>query len=305
MGAGDEDAQLEELEVLSSIFPDELEVVQAAAPRELRLQLVPHAPGGDENHVAITLVAVLPADYPSAVPPELTIEIQKGLGQKQRDELKALADKTASADVGVPVIFTVCEALKEWLCDNNVAGQDGSMYSEMLRREQKKDSDQKRRDEKKAISRAADLEVAEKMVDPEEEERIRRRQAGQPVTVESFNAWKAKFDEEMRAQAALFNGGQVPGEGLEARLTGKQLFLQNKAGLLDGDDLVASAENDEELGGGAEADEPSKRAAGGEPLFEDDDDDDDDEDWVPGEDEEDDDDDEDDEDFDPESHEDA
>jgi len=143
-------------------------------------------------------------------------------------------------------------------------------------------------------------------VDPEEEERIRRRQAGQPVTVESFNAWKAKFDEEMRAQAALFNGGQVPGEGLEARLTGKQLFLQNKAGLLDGDDLVASAENDEDLGGGAEADEPSKRAAGGEPLFgEDDDDDDDDEDWVPGEDDEDDDDDEDDEDFDPESHEDS
>jgi hypothetical protein len=36
-------------------------------------------------------------------------------------------------------------------------------------------------------------------MDPEEEERIRKRQAGHPVTVEVFMAWKLKFEEELRA----------------------------------------------------------------------------------------------------------
>ena len=35
-------------------------------------------------------------------------------------------------------------------------------------------------------------------LDPEEEERIRRRQAGHPVTVEVFMEWKKKFEAEMR-----------------------------------------------------------------------------------------------------------
>jgi len=262
----------------------------SVAPRTLKISLVPHAPGGDENHVAIALVALLPSDYPSSVPPELSIEIQKGLGQKQGDELKALADRTAGADVGMPTIFTVCEALKEWMCDNNVAGQDGSMYSEMLRREQKKDSDLKKKEEKKAISKAADMEVAEKSIDPEEEERIRKRQAGQPVTVESFNAWKAKFEEEIRVQAALF-GGPALGTGTELRLTGKQMFMLNKAGLLDGDDLVAAAESEEV----AEGDLRKASGGGGGGGVDDDQDEDDqdDEDWEPNEDEEDDDDDDD------------
>lgn len=34
-------------------------------------------------------------------------------------------------------------------------------------------------------------------IDPEEEARIRRRQAGTQVTPESFLAWKEKFDAEM------------------------------------------------------------------------------------------------------------
>ena len=36
-------------------------------------------------------------------------------------------------------------------------------------------------------------------MDPEEEERIRRRQAGTQVTPESFLAWKQRFDAEMLA----------------------------------------------------------------------------------------------------------
>lgn len=280
--------QTEELEVLASIYPAECEVVSAdARPRVLKIHLVPHAPGGDENHVAIALVATLPPEYPSSAAPQIGIEIEKGLGQKQRDELKVIAENTANVDIGMPTIFSICEALKEWLCDNNVPGQDGSMYSEMLRREQKKDTDLKRKEEKKAISMAADFELAEKIIDPEEEERIRKRQAGQPVTVESFNAWKAKFEEEMRIQTAMFSGEKV-GTGVvstEVRLTGKQLFLLNKVGASDGDDLA-----DEEALFDETAENPE--LIGKILSFNDyDEDEDEDEDYVPGDDEDEDEDD--------------
>ena len=288
--------QSEELEVLSSIYPLELEVLSAAPPVSIKIRLVPHAPGGEENHVGIVLLATFPPEYPGSAPPELTVEVEKGLGRRQKEDLEALADSTAASEgVGVPVIFTVCEALKEWLCDNNVAGQDGSMYSEMLRREQKKDTDQRRKDEKKAISLAADSELAKEAVDPEEEERIRRRQAGQPVTVESFNAWKAKFEEELALQANLFGtGAAVAGAagGGEVRLSGKQLFLQNKANLHDGEDLVLLAES-EEVPIVEEVKGKGKLTVFGEIDY---DEDEEDEDWQPGEDD-DEDDDEDDEDF--------
>lgn len=71
----------------------------------------------------------LPDTYPSDTPPVLKIQIEKGLSTNQSEELKELADRVASENLGAPSIFAVAEAVKEWLVDNNIAGQDGSMYS--------------------------------------------------------------------------------------------------------------------------------------------------------------------------------
>lgn len=51
----------------------------------------------------------------------------------QADEVKEVADRVALENVGAPSVFAVAEAVKEWLVDNNIAGQDGSMYSGMHR----------------------------------------------------------------------------------------------------------------------------------------------------------------------------
>ena len=48
---------------------------------------------------------------------------------------------------------------------------------------------------------------------------FQRRLEGTKVTVESFMAWKAKFDEERLSQKEVVVK--------EKRLTGKELFLQN------------------------------------------------------------------------------
>lgn len=66
-----------------------------------------------------------------------------------------------------------------------------------MRRMQQKDMQQKKQTEKQAMKALADSEFQEESIDPAELERIRKRQEGTPVTVESFNKWKKEFEEEM------------------------------------------------------------------------------------------------------------
>lgn len=66
-----------------------------------------------------------------------------------------------------------------------------------MRRMQQKDMQQKKQTEKAAIKAAADSEYTDDGPSPEELERIRKRQEGTAVTLESFNRWKKTFDEEM------------------------------------------------------------------------------------------------------------
>jgi hypothetical protein len=83
--------------------------------------------------VGIFLHCALSANYPAVEPPVVDVEVLKGLNKKHADELRDLLDQTAQENIGIPSIFTIAEAAREWLRDNNVAGQDGSMYADMVR----------------------------------------------------------------------------------------------------------------------------------------------------------------------------
>jgi hypothetical protein len=60
----------------------------------------------------------------------------------------------------MPSVFAVAESLREWLVDNNVPGQDGSMYADMMRRMTQKDVGEKKKEMKAAVAFAADSEVS-------------------------------------------------------------------------------------------------------------------------------------------------
>ena len=104
----------------------------------------------------------------------------------------------------------------------------------MMRKEQQKDLDIRKQVDKAAMTAAADMEGHDMSTDPHELERIRKRQAGTQVTVETFNSWKKNFDIEMKTgKATVFSMGAGTGASAELeRLSGKQLFLQSK-GMLD------------------------------------------------------------------------
>ena len=265
--------QAEELEVLVSIYPEECELISEVSPRSFKIHLVGSSEP-DQNHVAISLIFEMPVEYPTSIGPKIDIEIEKGISKKQIEEIKTLANSIANENIGMPSIFTICEGIKEWLQDNNIPGQDGSMYADMMRRMQQKDVEIKKKAEKAANSAAANAEIENKIIDPEEEERLRRREAGTPVTEETFKIWKKKFEEEM-AQIAL-QSGQDNSKDKSEKLTGKQLFLQNQAGVEE----TIEEEGDQ----GVDALDLQLQKAG---L--DDDDDDDDEDYVPSDEEDNDD----------------
>merc|ERR1712198_162598 len=96
--------------------------------------------------------------------------------------------KQMEENIGMVMGFTIISAALEWL---------GSKWEETQQEEK---------------------ELAEK-IKQEEEEAEKRRLEGTKVTVESFMAWKAKFDEERLSQKEVVVK--------EKRLTGKELFLQN------------------------------------------------------------------------------
>ena len=224
----------------------------------------------------MALIIEFPVDYPSVVP-TVEIEVEKGLGKKHADELRLIALENAESNVGCPSVFGIAEAIKDWLMDNNNPGQDGSMYAEMMRRVQQKDAVEKKKVVKAAISAAADSEMRAEIVDPAEQERIRKRQAGTQVTMETFILWKIKFDEEMKAVAEAGKKGVAI--EVDDRPSGRQLFQLNRVGTDDEEALLAAAEVDQ-------SEEQLEKSVSN--IEEDDDDDEDDEDYVEGEDDDDD-----------------
>lgn len=77
------------------------------------------------------LVGAMPPNYPTEVPLLVDIQPLKGLGADQVEELLALSERTAAENLGMPSAYTVAMAVQEWLTENNLPGNDGSMYSGM------------------------------------------------------------------------------------------------------------------------------------------------------------------------------
>ena len=246
------DTQNEELEVLMSIYPEEYELLVSEPLKKVKIHLKPLE---NESFVEINFIAELPLNYPLETTPIIDIECIKGLSKKHCDELKMLSENIANENIGMPSIFTICEGLKDWLLDNNHPGQDGSMYSDMMRRIHLKDNVSKKKAEKAALIAAAENEMVGKdQIDPLEEERIRKRQAGRPVTEETFNEWKARFDVEMLAlQSSMKDNDSV--KDFSLKLSGKQWFMLHKGDgittgvdICDGEDeeaLIIAGENEE------------------------------------------------------------
>ena len=141
-----------EAEALAAIFDDCVEIISSTQPFEWAVDLYPEQLAADEededapqNHVGVKLIAKIPLTYPEDSLPEFSVKVLKGLTEEHEQELVALANEEAENNQGMPVMYAVCERLREWLLENNEKGMDDrSMYTQMLKREKEKERDQVR-----------------------------------------------------------------------------------------------------------------------------------------------------------------
>jgi hypothetical protein len=70
----------------------------------------------------VDLNCKFPSKYPSEMA-EIEIEIKKGLASKRKEEISAVIHTQAEENLGAPAVYAIVEAVREWLVDNNVAGQ--------------------------------------------------------------------------------------------------------------------------------------------------------------------------------------
>ncbi|XP_043848845.1 E3 ubiquitin-protein ligase RNF25 [Dromiciops gliroides] len=122
--AGEEDWVLpSEVEVLESIYLDELQVVQGngrSSPWEICITLHPAtAEDQDSQFVCFTLVLLVPAQYPNEVP-KISIRNPRGLSDEQIHKISQALSCVAEAGLGTAVLYELIEKGKEILTDNNI-----------------------------------------------------------------------------------------------------------------------------------------------------------------------------------------
>ena len=263
IAAMDADEALEEqemeLEALESIYMEDYVLLseEGAHPASLQLRLVPVQGGADReeggNFVAALLKVTYTKLYPEEVP-EVRVESDFGLNSAQIQELCDVARSTAEEYVGEVMVYSIAEAIVEWLQANNRPELDGSAHSEMMERSRiaKEKSD--------AAKAAAEQEAeAARKAESATDSGIRKR-LGTMLTPELFHAWNEKFMAEMQAaeiaqkDAIMKAGGggsrggknEPSEEEIMARPTGKSLFEMDVTMINSEEQMIAAAVAEEE-----------------------------------------------------------
>lgn len=212
------DEQIEEREVLNSIFPDETTDISDTS---YRISITLDVQEQDEGAEAPVLI--LQVSYPEAYPdvaPDLEIIAPPNAPkhphldiQEDRARLLEALQPTIEENLGMAMIFTLVSTLKE--------------------------SAEQLISERQAAARAQrEMEIAK----AEEEEN--RKFQGTMVTRETFLEWRERFRKEMEEEEqrkreekeAEEKKNKKPSAKEEKRLTGKQLWERGLAGKADYDE---------------------------------------------------------------------
>ncbi|KAK2045907.1 RWD-domain-containing protein [Colletotrichum somersetense] len=199
--------QVEEREVLESIFPEEITDISET---EFRIQIALDVPGEEEEPPTMFLQVRYPEAYPDE-PPTLDLQSVPNAApyewfnvSEDRERLLQGIEETIQENLGMAMVFSLVSALKE--------------AAEALIEERKQAR------EKEHEERAAALEREEN-----------KKFHGTPVTPETFLKWRAGFIKEMEAQKQREEEERLA-ELKKAKikepvkLTGKQLWERGLVG---------------------------------------------------------------------------
>lgn len=225
--------QAEEIEALSAILMDEFSPLEGPLPagwaeklqsdhpstiKAYRILVTPTS-GLDAGEAAashakqLDLVFAHTPTYPDE-PPLIKPRSVRGLSDAELAEMAAVVDEQVEANAGMAMMFAVVSAAQEWLRSRvsleeggggaagaSTSGGGGDNNNYELTEEEAKLAEERAREEEEARAAAA-------------------RALGTPVTPETFDAWRRRFDAEREAAGIIF--GSVyrgEGEGAEAEMS--------------------------------------------------------------------------------------
>ncbi|EJT51376.1 hypothetical protein A1Q1_07348 [Trichosporon asahii var. asahii CBS 2479] len=174
----------EEFEVLESIFPDELEIVDNV----VRIRVEPEEEVSG-HPLTVTLVVSYPETYPDVIPDMGLEDIDEESGTLREGEADAVVEQlkqTAEESLGMAMTFTLATAAREAL---------SAVLATRLRKEQEEDD-----------ARAAAYE---------EEEKAKTR--GTPLTKDRYLSWRKTFLEELKKKRAKEEEEKVRAMGSKER----------------------------------------------------------------------------------------
>ncbi|KAK4692463.1 hypothetical protein P7C71_g4750, partial [Lecanoromycetidae sp. Uapishka_2] len=209
--------QIEEREVLDSIFPNEITDVSETS---YRVSIALDVPGLAEEDEAPTIVLTVsyPPDYPE-VPPDLDVTSPKDVPKHpyftlpdDTAYLLSTLDDTIAESLGVAMIFTLISTLKD-------AAE--ALINTRL--------DDQHAEESKERAKAEEAENA--------------KFHGEAVTRESFLVWRERFQAEMRQREedakraeAEAMGKRELARSKEIKMTGRELWEKGLVGKVEDDE---------------------------------------------------------------------
>lgn len=115
----DWEEQQGEIEALEVIFPDEFKLTQEK-PYKFEIEINSNA-DKEINHLKMLLIVELPYNYPNDSIPFMRLKNLSPdfLDNKMLDQFETEVREKAHDSVGMPVIFEVCEHLREKISDIN------------------------------------------------------------------------------------------------------------------------------------------------------------------------------------------
>ncbi|KAI6182836.1 RWD domain containing protein [Aphelenchoides bicaudatus] len=196
--------QLSELDLIRTVYPEELEVLGEVYPNiKLKIEL-PCVPihENPEPDFYVTLTITLPEKYPDE-PPTIQLEgFPDHVPKKSVQEIYDKLDEQSKSMPGYQVLITLVTEVQ---------------YSVPLLIKQLEKKNEELQERLKA----------------EKEEAEQRKFEGNRVTQESFERWRTEFEKEFFA--AELEAKKIRDAQLAGKLTGRQQFLKNSA--LDISDL--------------------------------------------------------------------
>ncbi|GMI86074.1 hypothetical protein like AT1G51730 [Hibiscus trionum] len=211
--------QEDEIEALEAILMDEFKEIHSGesglntSKRCFQITLTPQDDDADQSTTTPVLLGLIfshTEKYPDE-PPLLNVKSIRGVHTSDLKILKEKLEQEASENLGMAMIYTLVTSAKEWLSERY--GQDA-------------DADNVEEEES----------IKDEVIVPH----------GEPVTVDTFLAWRERFEAELALERAKLMPESALTVTKEKRLSGRQWFESGRATLKGATHVNEESEEEDE-----------------------------------------------------------